>query len=56
MKTRFLVTVFALSVLLAACAPAATATTAPTLPPVANPNEVKVDISGFAFNPGSISI
>jgi plastocyanin len=56
MKTRFLVTVFALSVLLAACAPAATATTAPTLPPVANPNEVKVDISGFAFNPGSITI
>jgi len=58
MKTRFLITVITLSVLLAACAPAyaVTGTSAPTTPPIANANEVKVDISGFAFNPGSITI
>jgi plastocyanin len=64
MKTRMLFTVITLAALLAACAPAATsiyapapATSAPaTSAPVASGSEVKVDISGFAFNPGTITI
>jgi len=53
MKTRLFLTVISLAVLLAACAPAAATATST---PVTNGNEVKVAISGYAFNPGTITI
>jgi plastocyanin len=58
MKMRSFLTVITLAALLAACAPATPAATAApvTSAPVSSGNEVKVDISGFAFNPGTITI
>jgi plastocyanin len=54
MKTRSLFTFLVLTVLLAACAPAASTPAAPAA--AAAGAQVKVDISNFAFNPGSVTI
>jgi len=65
MKTKFLVIFFAMVLVLTACAPQAAApitsapvTSAPvvTSAPGTSGNEVKIDISGFAFVPATITI
>jgi plastocyanin len=61
MKTRSLLSLTLITMLLAACAPAAVATsspgnTAPSSASVGSTGIVSVNISNFAFDPGSISI
>ena len=72
MRTKFLGSIFALAMVMTACAPQATAPVVPvtsepatsvpaasipaTSAPVVSGNEVKIDISGFAFNPATVTI
>src|SRR5512137_2734229 len=57
MKKIFLATFLMTTILLAACAPqAATPTASAPSAPSASGTETKVNISGFAFDPGTITI
>jgi plastocyanin len=56
MKTKLLLSLVVITTLLAACAPKAAPIAAATSAPAGSGKEVKVDISGFAFNPGSVTI
>ena len=56
MKTKILLTFLTVAVLLAACGSSPASSPVATTAPVAAGSETKVDISGYAFTPGSVTV